>query len=117
MYTTFSFDPNRPSARHDIICEHQTGILHLIESETNEEMDMEILFLFTQLIYTGYYCDGIARIGDTMGIVHIFDGTPESYVQFYPNNALHDKEKYDQAVRNITEAGEDDIRNTEAIRV
>ena len=100
-----------------VLCE-KTGTLHLIDSVTIREAEMEILFMYTQLIYNGYYSDGIAKIGGDIGLMHAFVGPErETYVSFRVMNELYDIELYDKYVDYITAEGDDMVLNSEACKI
>ena len=100
-----------------VLCDKK-GILYLIDSETAAETEMEILFMYTQLLYNGYYSDGIARIGEDIGLMHAFLGPErETYVSFRRMNELYDIELYDKYADYIAREGEDMVRNSEAIKI
>ena len=94
------------------------GTLHLIDTETQEETDMVIRFMYTQLIPEGYYCDGIAEVNGKLGYVHLFLGRlVETYARFKEYDLLNLENIYDDAVRTITAIGDDMVRNSDAIKL
>ena len=100
------------------VLETRHGTLYLIDPETLEEVEMEIKFMYTQLIPEGYYCDGIAEVKGRLGYVHLFLGRlSETYVRFVESDLLYEKEVYDWAVRRITEIGDDMVLNSDAIKL
>ncbi len=100
-----------------VLCEKK-GVLHLIDAETLLPVEMEILFMYTQLLYNGYYSDGIAKVGDDIGLIHVFLGPrKETYASFKPANELYDIELYDRVANRIREEGEEMVRNSEALEI
>ena len=94
------------------------GTLHLIDTETQEETDMVIRFMYTQLIPEGFYCDGIAEINGNLGYVHLFLGRlSETFARFVEIDQLNQEDIYNEIVRQITENGDEMVRNSDAIKL
>lgn len=97
--------------------DEEEGKLYLIDADTNEEIEAEILFLYSTLIYTGYYCRGIAKISDKIGTVFVGLFVDSNQVLFKEDKCLLESSYFDETVQNIVEDLRDDCWNTEAIHV
>lgn len=114
----FNKDINGWKAEAEKVLCDKRGTLYLIDSETTVETEMEILFMYTQLLYNGYYSDGIAKIGEDMGLMHAYLGPEsETYASFRLMNELYDIELYDKYVDHITREGDEMVLNSEALRI
>lgn len=94
-----------------------TGTLYLVDRATGEFVEAKILFLYSTLIYSGFNCKGIVRIGNDIGNVFVEFTVNNKAVFYRENNELHDRELFNDVVRIIVEEMDDDCRYSEAIRV
>lgn len=93
------------------------GILYLIDLDTGEYFDATILFLYSTLIYTGYKCQGILKIGNEIGTAFISLTVCDESVSFITDSNLNNKNDFDEKVQKIIEDLDDDCLNSEAIHV
>ena len=94
-----------------------TGTLYLVDRATGEFVEAKILFLYSTLIYSGFNCKGIVKIGNDIGNVFVEFTVNNKAVFYRENNDLHDRELFNEVVRIIVEVMDDDCRYSEAIRV
>ena len=90
--------------------------LHLIDEDSGEKVEAKILFLYSTLIYSGYACRGIVRIGNSFGTAYVTGADSRyAYVLFKEYTNLSDKAIFDSTVKEIIDDLDDDCRYSEAI--
>ena len=97
--------------------EKMHGTLYLTDEETGENVEAEIIFLYSTLIYSGFNCRGIIKIGDEIGSAFISLTVNMQYVLYRSDDSLQDKAAYDKKIKEIVEDLDDDCRYSEAIHV
>lgn len=93
------------------------GTLHLVDKQSGELAEAEILFLYSTLIYSGYNCRGIVKIGNDIGTVFVDTSVDCGQALFLKNDGLSDPEQYKQKIIEIITDLDDDCRYSEAIHV
>lgn len=93
------------------------GTLYLIDKDTGEHIEAAILFLYSTLIYTGYNCRGILRIGDEIGTAFVSFTLNVESVLFRADDDLNNKDGFDEKAREIIEDLDDDCLYSEARHV
>lgn len=94
-----------------------TGTLHLVDVATGESVEAKIMFLYSTLLYSGFFCKGIIMIDENLGYAGISFDLNDRSVLFIENNSLRDKELFNDMVRSIVDDLDDDCRYSEAIHV
>lgn len=89
------------------------GTLFLVDEESGEEVEAQIIFLYSTLIYSGYNSRGIVKIGKDIGNAFV-DSWGNLF--FRINNGLSDMYSYNEMIKVIVEDLDDDCRYSEAIR-
>lgn len=95
------------------VLDEMNGTLFLTDVNTGEPVEATIIFLYSTLNYSGYYCRGIARIGDDIGT--LFVPTLGAYgascrLYFDPDPALSDPTTYNAKIKGIVRDLDDDCR-------
>ena len=71
LYPDRLFSFNDTSENWEAVCEkaleEMDGVLFLIDEETGESVEAEILFMYSTLIYSGFNCKGIVDSKDRRG--------------------------------------------------
>lgn len=93
------------------------GTLYLVDRDTGESVEAKILFLYSTLIYPGFNCRGIVKIGNDIGNAFVDFTAGNKSVIYKENNNLHDRDLFNDMVRSIVEDLDDDCRYSEALHV
>lgn len=93
------------------------GNLYLIDAESRESVEAEIVFMYSTRQYTGFFCKGIVKIGDRIGAVCVDCTGNIREVFFREDNALVEEEAYNKKIKEIVEDLDDDCRYSKAIHV
>lgn len=114
---TFRFNENIENweDRTKKVLEETDGTLFLINKETGEPVEAKIVFLYSTLIYSGFNCLGILRIGEDIGGADIDFTVNTRVVYFDRDNTLFDNASYNNRIKEIVEYLDDDCQNSEAI--
>lgn len=93
------------------------GILHLVDEQSGELAEAEILFLYSTLTYTGYNCRGIVKIGNDIGSAFVDTSFDCGQVSFLKNDGLFNPDLFKQKIIEIITDLDDDCRYSEATHV
>ena len=121
LYPDRLFSFNDTSENWEAVCEkaleEMDGVLFLIDEETGESVEAEILFMYSTLIYSGFNCKGIVRIGEDIGSAFIVFTVNQRRMFFKQDNNLFDSVSYNDRIKTIVEDMDDDCYCSEAIHV
>ena len=88
------------------------GTLFLIDEKSGEEVEAQIIFLYSTLIYSGYNSRGIVKIGKDIGSVFV---NSKGNLFLHIDNGLSDMSFYNEKIQEIVEDLDEDCRYSEAI--
>lgn len=97
------------------VLDEMNGTLFLTDVNTGENVEAKTIFMYSTLIYTGYVCRGIARIGDDIGTLFVTTSGGCGHVYFEIKNELSDSNNYNETIKEMVEDLDDDCRYSEAI--
>jgi len=114
---TFRFNENIENweDRTKKVLEEADGTLFLIDKETGEPVEAKIVFLYSTLIYSGFNCLGILRIGEDIGTASIYFTVNMMIVYFDRDNTLFNSVSYNNSIKDMVEYLDDDCKYSEAI--